>query len=131
LTATYDPTTQVGQVRFLCFDTDLANPTFTDEEIEAILNLYQSSVRLAGARCLRTIAVSEMRTLKVVKMLGLTTNGAMLAKELEVQAQKLEDEYQAGWDDGLTPFDYAEMVFDEFSERERLAKELLRENPLL
>lgn len=124
---TYDVTTDRGQVRLLCTDTDALNPIFEDNEIDAFLTMMSSNVLRAAALALFTIAGQEVLLLKVVKLLELQTDGAKVADSLRALAleyQEKADLAEAGEEGGS--FDYAEMVVDDFTARERLDKEALR-----
>jgi len=110
------------------FDRDVSNPVFQDEDITAVYNtLERQSVKRTSAFFLETIATQEALILKVMKNLQLSTDGAKLGAELRAQAGDLRS--QADIDDASLggAFDWAEQVFDEFSERERIIKEILRQ----
>lgn len=49
MTATYDLTTAIGQVRLLIGDTDVDNAVFTDEELQVFLTAQSNNVNLAAA----------------------------------------------------------------------------------
>jgi len=124
---TYDPTTDRGRVRMLITDRNAATEIFNDGEIDAYLLMMGSNVLRAAALALMTIASEEALQLKVIKLLELTTDGAKLAdslRALALQYQEKADLAEAAEAGGA--FDYAEMVVDEFTYRERLDKEALR-----
>lgn len=83
-----DPTTDIGMVRVLATDVDVAAPLFTDAQIEAFLTL-EGSVKAAAALALETIAVSEVLISKKIKTLDLSTDGPAVAKELRERAAAL------------------------------------------
>jgi len=56
MTTTYDITTDVGKVRLLIGDTDIADAQFTDEEIQIFLDLNDDSLYLASANALEAWA---------------------------------------------------------------------------
>ena len=61
MTHTYDTTTNVGKVRLLIGDTDISPTTdaqFTDEEIEAFLDMASDSVKLAASYALESWAAA-------------------------------------------------------------------------
>ena len=58
MTVTYDITTLVGKVRLITGDKDIADPIFTDEEIEVFLTAQSSDVNLASADLLEAWAAS-------------------------------------------------------------------------
>ena len=123
---TYDLTTSIGQVRLLATDSDAENILFQDAEIDVFLSLEGGNIRKAAALALETTARQEALLLKKIESLDLKTDGPTLAKELREQAKVLRaqaDEVDAGGD-GL--FDWAEMVVDPFSARERLFNQRLR-----
>lgn len=95
---TYDPETEVGQVRLLIPDNDSGNQIFSDTEIEAFLALPgvvgAGLVYRAAAHAVRTIARSEALRQKVMKTRGVETDGAKLAAELRQQANDLTAQAQ-------------------------------------
>lgn len=124
---TTDPTTSVGLVRLRIFDRDPTNPVFSDEDIQSVYtNLERQSVKRTAAFMLETIASKELLILKVMKNLSLQTDGAAVARELRMEADKLRD--QADIEDTFNEdaFDWADQVFDEFGYREHLVNEILR-----
>ena len=129
MAATYDPSLDSGKVRLLSQDTDLDNVIFNDGEIQAFLDLNVGDVRLAAAQALDVIAANEVYVQKRLKLLDLVTDGVQEAMQLRAQASELRRQVAEGSGDFTGMFDFAEQVLDEFSERERLMKELLREMP--
>jgi len=127
---TTDISTYIGLVRLRIFDRDIANPVFQDEDITSVYNtLERQSIKRTAAFFLETIATQEALILKVIKNLQLTTDGAKLADSLMKQAADLRS--QADIEDSFGndgAFDWAEQVFDVFSERELILKEILRDN---
>lgn len=119
---TYDTTTDRGRVRMLITDRDEANPIFQDAEIDAFLDMNDDSVRLAAASALETIATDQALVLKVLVSLDLETDGAKVADSLMKRAASLREQ-----EESVGAFDVAEMVVNDFSERERLYNEILRE----
>ena len=125
---TYDVSTGIGQVRLLITDTDEDNPIFQDAEIQAFLDLNNSSVKRAAAQALDTIASNETLVQKRIRLLDLSTDGPAVAAELRKHAAQLREEAEdadAETAEGL--FDWAEMAVDEFTARERVIKEELRD----
>lgn len=128
---TYNVATLRGQVRLLCTDTDVAGGAdtqfFQDDEIDFFLTLMTNNVLRAAAIALLTIAAQETLLMKRIKLLDLHTDGPAEARAL----RELADVYQekatlAEAAEAGGTFDYAEMVVDVFTARERLAKEALR-----
>lgn len=121
---TYDPSTSAGRMRLLATDTDSNNAIFSDDEIAAFLALEDDSVKRAAAAALDQIASSEALIQKRIKLLDLQTDGPAVAKALREHAtalrQQADDEETAG------AFDYAEMVVNQFSARDRLWNQRLR-----
>lgn len=121
---TYDPSTSAGRVRLLATDTDSTNAIFSDEEIAAFLALEDDNVKRAAATALDQIASSEALIQKRIKLLDLQTDGPAVAKALREHAATLRD--QAGDEETVGAFDYAEMVVNQFSARDRLWNQRLR-----
>ena len=124
---TYDVSTDRGKVRLLCTDTDGVNPLFQDDEIDTFLSLMGSNILRTAAVALFTIAAQEVLLMKRIKLLELTTDGPAEAdalRRLALEYQEKADLAEAAEAGGA--FDYAEMVVDEFTYRERLDKEALR-----
>ena len=90
----------VGKVRVLLGDVDPENiidgigeyTYFSDDELVAMLQMYDHSVKLAAARCLETIASSQALLLKSWSSDDLTVNGDKIAESLRRIAQQLRDE---------------------------------------
>lgn len=126
---TYDLSVDRGRVRLLISDVDVqtpANQVFTDDEIDAFLDL-EGSVRLAAALALETIARNEVMVSKVMRVLDLQTDGASVARELRFQAKELRDQAADLADaDATLGFDTADLVVDVFTWRDRVWNENLR-----
>lgn len=122
---TYELGTDSGRVRLLVPDNDSANYVFDDDEIDAFLAL-DGDVRRAAALALETIASNEALTLKVIRLLDVQTDGravsdALLKRAAALRKQADDADMAAGG-----AFDVAEMVFDDFSWRERWINQTLR-----
>ena len=57
MTVTYDLGTDIGKVRLVISDNDIANPVFDDEEIQVFLTL-EGSVNLAAAALAEAMAAT-------------------------------------------------------------------------
>lgn len=123
---TYDLTTNVGKVRLLIVDKDSANPIFQDNEIEYFLTEEGSNYKRAAALAYETIAGNQAFVLKVIKLLQLSTNGEATARSLLAVAERYRA--NAAYDEAASGdnFDYAESVYDDFSMRDRLLKQIER-----
>lgn len=123
---TFDLTTNLGKVRLLIVDKDSANPIFQDNEIDYFLTAEGSNVKRAAALAYETIAGNQAFVLKVIKLLSLSTNGEATARSLLAVAQRFRD--QAAYDESTTSdnFDYAEVVYDDFTARQRLLNQIER-----
>jgi hypothetical protein len=117
----YDPATQVGQVRLLCTDIDSSNPIFQDEDLNALLGLEAGVVRFAAAQALEIMAANEVMVQKRIKLLDLETNGPQQSTELRALANRLRKS-----EEEMAVFAIAEMVQDSFSARDRIWKQFLR-----
>lgn len=124
---TYDPDTDRGRVRLLVTDTEEDLAIFDDAEVDTFLTLMGSNILKAAALALETIAGRETLIQKRIKLLDLQTDGPAEAAALLAQAKRLREaaaemeEAEVG-----AVFDYAEMVVDAFTRRERREKEALR-----
>lgn len=121
---TYDPSTPAGRVRLLATDTDADHAIFQDDEIDAFLAMESDSIKRAAATALDQIASSEALIQKRIKLLDLQTDGPAVATELRKHAAELRK--QADGEETTGAFDYAEMVVNPFSARERLWNQRLR-----
>jgi hypothetical protein len=119
----YDPTTAIGQIRLISFDSDATNVQLQDEDIAAFLSLENNSVRRAAAMVLDRLAVKYAMVQGAVKLLDLECDGTKVAQEFRAQAKDLRRQEEV-----LAQFDVAEMVLDEFTYRERVIDEALRNN---
>jgi len=125
---TYDLATDLGVVRLILTDVSAATPLFQDAEITAFLTMESGDLKLAAAQALDTIATNEALVYKAIRILDLSTDGSKTAASLMARAQKLRDqvkEDEAAAEAG-TDFDWAEMVEDAASERERIISQALR-----
>ena len=92
--------TDIGQVRALLGDTDPTDISggegtylyFSDDEIAAFLTMYGDNVKLAAARCLETISMSQALLLKSWSSDDLTVNGDRIAESLRKLAAQLREE---------------------------------------
>lgn len=119
--------TDRDKVRLLATDVDAANPIFTDAEMDAFMSLEDSNIKRSAALALETIARNQVLVLKVIRLLEIQTDGASVARELRMQADNLRA--QALADEARTDggaFDWAEMVVDDFSLRNRFVASALR-----
>ena len=128
---TYNVATDRGKVRLYCTDTDVAGGAdaqfFQDDEIDVFLAEMSGNILRAAAMGLLVIAAQETLLMKRIKLLDLHTDGpaeARALRELAEVYQEKADLAEAAEAGGT--FDYAEMVVDPFTARERLAKEALR-----
>ena len=141
---TYDPTTQLGQVRLLVADTNSAKPIWQDNEVQAALTMESSSYLYisgmgqpngaagpvgvnvvstlrAAALLLDSLASNRSRLATVSQLLDVKLSHNLAAQELRATAKEYRDlEANSG------SFAIAELVNDQFGARERVWKELLR-----
>lgn len=125
---TFDVTADAGRVRLLIPDRSATEYLFADDEIAALLALEGGNVRRAAALGLETAASDQALTLKVIKILDLQTDGAKTSDALLKRAAGLRSQADAAEmaEDGGA-FDIAEMAPNDFSWRERVYNEALRE----
>lgn len=84
----------LGRVRLLI--TDIADAPadriFTDDQLDAFLDMAGGSVKRTAARALNTIAASEVLLGKKIRTQDLSTDGPAVAAELRAQAAVLAGE---------------------------------------
>jgi len=123
---TYDTSTDNGKVRLLIFDTAASSYVFEDEELAVFLSIEGSSLKRAAALALETMASNEAFVLKVITLMDLRTDGAATANALLKRAALLRSQADDEEFADDASFDWAEWVVDDFSRRERMAKQVLR-----
>lgn len=114
-----DYNTDIGKVRALLGDTDPQNVSagqgdylyFSDDELGAFLAMYGDNVKLAAARCLETISMSQALLLKSWTTDDLTVNGDRIAESLRKLAAQLREE--ALQDEASEYFNMISMFIDE------------------
>lgn len=99
----------------------------SDASLAALLTLEGDNDKLAAAAALDIMASSEALILKKIELLDLKTDGPAVAKALREHAKTLRDQVA----DVLAiadanAWDWAEIVVDEFSARERRNAEAIR-----
>lgn len=123
---TYDTGTDVGKIRLLVFDTDSSNYVFEDGELAVFYDVEGDSLKRAAALALETMASHEAFVLKVITLMDLRTDGAATSRALLARAALLRSQADDEEFADDASFDIAEWVVDDFSARERLAKQVLR-----
>lgn len=128
-----DPTSAVGKLRLLTSDSQLrsdpadreAEPSYyySDEFLEAFLDIEGGNLKLAAADVLMSFATNEAMVSKKIRTETLQTDGPAVAAELRLQAQAYRLEGNAAQDvvdaeegafivvdfaDPVTPFDLFE-----------------------
>jgi hypothetical protein len=95
MTASYDLSKPIGQVRFITSDRDPQNAILQDEEYQAALDMNGGVVKLAAADALDVIANDAALVDRKIAVLGIDADGPAVAKELRVHAQRLRDQVAA------------------------------------
>jgi hypothetical protein len=121
---TYVLATDVGKIRLLIPDRATPGHVFEDDELTGYFTL-EGDVRSAAACALETIASDQALTLKVMSLLDVTTDGAKLSDALLKRAALLRQQAANNVVGGS--FDWAEQVPNDFSARERIYNEALRD----
>jgi hypothetical protein len=131
MTFTYtgtDLSTDLAKVRRLINDVDSTNPIFTDEEVNGFLTIEAAagvnSPKRGAALALQTMAANELYVQKVMKLMDITTNGAVVATAMRTLAADLRQ--QSYDEEAGAQFDWAEQVIDDFTARERILDQVLR-----
>lgn len=96
----------------------------SDTAISGFLSINGSEDRLAAADALMSMAASQMILYKIIKIGDLEIDSEGIAKLLKEQAIALRTIANE-----TATFDYAEMVTNVFSERERVLKQYMRRSP--
>jgi len=122
---TFDLTSDLGKVRLLIPDREPSEHVFHDADILALLEI-EDGIKRTTALALETIASDNAMTLKVIRLLDLSTDGAKVSDALLKRAQALRDQADVEDESGEMGFEVAEMVYDDFSFREKIAKEAER-----
>jgi hypothetical protein len=89
-------TASIRRVRLLIADTNPANRLFRVDQVQDFLDLEGSSVKLAAATALETIARSEVLISKVITTQDLATDGAKVGAELRASAAELRRQVETG-----------------------------------
>lgn len=120
---TYNPATDLGKVRLLIMDTVDLGHTFEDDELQALLDLEDQSIRYAAADALVSLSANKSRLAQKIKVLDIDVDTRDAAKSLLDLAEKLRDQ-----EDNSGSFEIAELVTNHFTERERIYKQWQRRN---
>ena len=124
---TFDAGTDIRKVRLLIPDRIEAEAIFQDDEIEEFLELEGGNVKRAAALALETIAVDEALVQKALDLPDLKTDGAKTADVLLKRARMLREQATSEKEmDVEGQFGWAEVVYDDFSARERIRNQGLR-----
>ena len=121
----FDLSSDLGKVRLLIPDRVAEEYVFDDVDILAFLEI-EDGIKRSTAIALETIASDNAMTLKVIRLLDLSTDGAKVSDALLKRAQGLRDQADTEDESGEMGFDIAEMVYDDFSFREKIVKEAER-----
>lgn len=122
---TYDPTTDLGKMRLLVSDTDVNRPIMDDEDLQAFI-LIAGHYWPGAAMALDSIATNEVLTQKVLTIMGTSTDGAKVAKELRARAMQLRKDFKTFGPVTELGFATAEMPDGAFSREEMLLKQYKR-----
>lgn len=108
---TYDfvPTTDVGKVRLLV--NDVASPwIFSDEEVQAFLDLEGGNVFRGAALAVDANATNEALASKVLRSQDVATDGAKVADAMRKQAAALRERADAIDENGADGAGYFDIV---------------------
>ena len=127
---TFDVTTDRGKVRLLIQDTDETYEFYNDAAIDAFITmagyLDGNTVFNASAIALESWASNQVMVIKVVELLDIVTDGAAVSREMRMRAAVLRaDAITSSSDAG---FEIAEMSLGEFSWREQVINEAIRDD---
>jgi len=125
-TTTYDVSTFIGRVRLLIPDRDITAPIFTDAELGGFAAIEGDDARLVAAAALETMAAHLLYQVGDYRVEDLQTNASKTAAAYMQRAQALREQSQLEDSKSGATFDWAEMVTDPFTARERLRDQRLR-----
>jgi hypothetical protein len=125
LTWTYAPTTDLGKMRLLVADTDSSRQIMQDEDLQGFIAIA-GHYWLGAAMALDSIAANEVLTQKVLTIMGTSTDGAKVAKELRARAKQLREDFRSFGPTAELGFASAEMPDGAFSYEEMLLKQYQR-----
>ena len=103
-----DYTLPLGKVRLLITDTSdlVADRLFTDDQLDAFLDMRGGNVHRTAAQALRVIAASEVLVGKVIRtQAGTSTDGAKVSAELRALAAEYDAQADAADADSEGFFD--------------------------
>lgn len=118
--------TDIGKVRLLIPDRVQTDAFFSDDEIQAFLDLNAGSVKRATAEALEVMASDQAMVLKVISTLGLSVDGTKVSSELRSRAKDLREKAEQDEAGEEALFDWAEQGNTVFQQREILWKKALR-----
>lgn len=121
----YDPTTDIGKMRLLIADTDELRPIMQNEDLQGFIAIA-GNYWLGAAMALDSIAANEVMTQKVLTIMGTSTDGAKVAKELRARANQLREDFKNFGPTTELGFATAEMPDGAFSAEEMLLKQYQR-----
>lgn len=120
---TYDTTTSIGRARLLGSDTDTSYPVFTDEQVQAFLDMESGNVRRAAASMLEVMAANQAFIMKKIETLDLKLDGPALAAEFRALAKQYRETAETG---AGAAFAIAEMVHSPSGAQRRLWNQIRR-----
>ena len=122
---TFDSGTDLGKMRLLISDTDQSRPIMDDEDLQAF-TIIAGHYWPGAAMALDSIATNEVLTQKVLTIMGTSTDGAKVAKELRARAMQLRADFKNFGPTTELGFATAEMPDGAFSREEMLLKQYMR-----
>jgi hypothetical protein len=125
VTYTYVLSTDVGKMRLVIPDRVEVDAVFSDEELEAFVEL-EGSWRLGAALALETIASSTLLIMKMIRVKNVEVMSS--DKAASVLLKRAADlRAQASNDDPDDAFDIVPIIYDDFTLREHLRAVSIRE----
>ena len=123
---TYDLGTTVGRARLLIPDRDPEHAVWTDEELAGFVAVEGDDAYLVAAAALEAMASDVAYTRGDVRVEDVQTNGSKTSDALLKRAQMLRERSSLADAEAGDAWDWAEMVTDPFTARERLIDQRLR-----
>lgn len=118
--------TTIGRARVLIPDRVPESAVWSDEELGAFLALEGDDAFLVAAAALEAMAANVAYTYGDTRVEDLQTNGSKTSAALMARAQALRERSALAEAEAGAAWDWAEMVTDPFTARERLLDQRLR-----
>ncbi len=122
----YNLETSIGKVRLLIPDREIADPVFSDAEVEQFLSIEGNNVKLAAALALEVAAADDAKTFKIMKTGQDSVDGVRGAELLMKRARQFRESEIEVIEEYGTHVAIIEQGVGIFGARQRLWNDILR-----